>query len=502
VNIALDKADTEPAPIGGQDPCAVVIFGASGDLAKRKLVPALYNLFSEGHLPESLAIIGALREGTREAFITSIEDWARQHSRNPINRVLWTHFSRTIDVATGDYSDPDFYKALRAQLEDVERTRGTGGNRLFYLATPPTMFVPIVQHLKASGLVRDAGAAAWSRVIIEKPFGRDLHSARELNTAVAEALDERQVYRIDHYLGKETVQNILVFRLGNSIFEPIWNRKYIDHVQITAAEELGVENRAKFYDATGVLRDVVQNHLLQVLALCAMETPVSFRADDVRDRKTEVWRSLRPLEGRAVIDSTVRAQYRGYRGIPGVAPDSRTPTYSAMKVHVDNWRWQGVPFYLRAGKRMGARVTEVSVCFQPIPLGLFEPGRAHRVAPNVLTLRIQPDEGISLRFAAKTPGDGMGISNILMDMNYDKAFGSQIAEAYERLLLDTIRGDATLFIRRDGVEQAWAFITPILEAWDAERDGELPVYEPGSDGPAEADALLARDGHAWRPLTS
>ncbi len=480
------------------DPCAVVIFGASGDLARRKLIPALYNLLTDGLLPERLAVVGVARVGSQDEFVASLKAATSEHSRRPVEAAVWEQFAGTLSFVAGDFQTERTYEALKERLAMLERS--TSGNRVFYLATPPDLFTPIVKHLRRAGLVYRADSGPWSRVIIEKPFGRDLASARALNESIADALDERQIYRIDHYLGKETVQNILVFRFANSIFEPIWNRKFIDHVQITAVETIGVEGRGRFYDATGVLRDVVQNHLLQVLALCAMEPPVSFRADDIRDRKIEVWRSLRPLAGPDVGRETVRAQYRGYRDEEGVARASRTPTYVAMRLFVDNWRWQGVPFDVRAGKKLGARLTEVAIHFQPVPLCLFDRADACNMTPNVLVLRIQPEEGISLRFAAKTPGEGVVVSNILMRMDYREAFGVPIAEAYERMLYDCIRGDATLFARRDGVERAWSFITPILEAWDADTKDVLPVYEPGSAGPEAADALLARDGRKWRPL--
>jgi glucose-6-phosphate 1-dehydrogenase len=486
---------------GRPEPCAIVIFGASGDLAHRKLVPALYNLLSDGLLPERVAIVGVAREGSRDEIVASLKTSTSEHSRKPLDARLWDRFAESLCFTSGDFQDERTYAELEEQLALVERERSTGGNRIFYLATPPDLFAPIVKHLRQTGLVHAPGGVPWSRVIIEKPFGRDLDSARALNDAVAAALDERQIYRIDHYLGKETVQNILVFRFGNSIFEPLWNRRFIDHVQITAAESIGVEGRGKFYDAAGVLRDVVQNHALQVLALCAMEAPVSFVADDIRDRKIEVWRSLRPLAGSDLGRETVRAQYRGYRDEEGVARESHTPTFAALRLFIDNWRWQGVPFYLRAGKKLGARLTEVAIHFQPIPLCLFDRAEACKMAPNVIVLRIQPDEGITLRFAAKVPGEGVTVANILMQMDYREAFGTPVAEAYERLLFDCIRGDATLFARRDGVETAWRFITPILEAWDAADAGtSLPVYEPGTAGPEAADALLARDGREWRPL--
>jgi glucose-6-phosphate 1-dehydrogenase len=384
---------------------------------------------------------------------------------------------------------PAFYAALRKALPP-------GGNRLFYLAMPPATFPSILRGLREAELLPPPGRGPWSRIVIEKPFGRDLSSARELNRLLAGVVDESQVFRSDHYLGKETVQNILVFRFGNSIFEPIWNRKHVDHVQITMAEEIGVERRGRFYDATGVLRDVVQSHLLQVLALCAMEAPATFKADDIRDEKFKLLRSIRPI-GEADV---VHGQYRGYRGEEGVGPASRTPTYLAMRLHVDNWRWQGVPFYARAGKGLQRRTTEVAIQFQRIPFCLFgDEEVCQRIEPNVLTLRIQPDEGIALRFAAKAPGEDVSVGTVTMDFSYARSFERPAGEAYERLLLDAMRGDATLFARRDGDEQAWALATPVLEAWEG-GTAEPAFYERGSAGPREADELLRRDGRRWRPL--
>jgi glucose-6-phosphate 1-dehydrogenase len=369
------------------------------------------------------------------------------------------------------------------------------------MATPPDLFPGLLKGLTGSGLIHPSGSDPWSRVIIEKPFGRDITSARELNRLVATSIDESQTFRIDHYLGKETVQNILVFRFGNSIFEHLWNRKYIDHIQITAAETIGVEHRGPFYDTTGVLRDVVQNHLLEILALVTMETPTSFSADDVRDEKAQLFRALRPFDGGESAQSLILGQYRGYRNEAGVASGSRTPTYAALKVMIDNWRWQGVPIYLRAGKRLAKRTTEVAIQFQPVPLCLFGQKEACQILePNVLTLRIQPDEGISMRFVAKIPGEHLSVSNVSMNMDYADAFGSALADAYERLLLDCMRGDATLFSRRDGVEESWKFITPVLETTQRLPESFLRPYEAGSDGPAEAQELLLRESRRWREL--
>jgi glucose-6-phosphate 1-dehydrogenase len=482
------------------EPCAVVIFGITGDLAKRKLLPALYNLMADGVLPESFALVGVSRSeltttDLREQLHRSIE----LGGRRSLDEATWRKFAAVIEFVRGSVDDPASYTRLKERLAVIDKSKGTRGNRIFYLATPPEAFRGVLENLRRGGLIyraRTTPDEPFSRVIIEKPFGRDLASARALNALIAESLDESQAFRIDHYLGKETVQNILVFRYANSIFEPLWNRKYVDYVEITAAETLGIEQRGAFYDETGVVRDIVQNHLLQVLALSAMEPPVSFRADDVRNEKVQVLHSLRPLTGAQVMRDVVFAQYQGYQQEKGVAADSRTPTYVAMKVHIDNWRWHGVPFYLRAGKKLASHLTEIAVHFQSVPLYLFSRGdKCQTVAPNVLRIRIQPDEGISLRFVAKVPGDHLSLGNVNMTMGYANAFGKQLSEAYERLLLDCMRGDATLFARRDVVEEAWKFVNPILETWEKGREPP-ELYELGSQGPKKALALVEASGHA------
>ena len=484
-------------------PFALVIFGGAGDLTRRKIVPALYNLTLDGALPEALGVIGVARARlTADAFRESLREATELHSRRkPLEEAAWSRFAGAVDYSAGSFGDASTYDALRERLEVADRERGTSGNRIYYLATPPGEFPVILEGLYRSGLLRRAtdGDGPWSRVVIEKPFGRDLASARALNELVARYLEESQTFRIDHYLGKETVQNILVLRFANAIFEPIWNRMHIDHVQITAAETIGVEGRGRFYDKTGVVRDIVQSHLLEVLALCAMEPPISFAADDVRDQKVHVLRALRPSWGSSALREVVHGQYRGYETEPGVASGSRTPTFVALKVMVDNGRWQGVPFYLRTGKRLASRRTEVAVHFRPIPLCLFPYAQECGIEPNVLVLAIQPDEGVSLRFVCKVPGEHVAAANVLMHMSYAETFGTPLGDAYERLLVDCARGDATLFARRDGVEAAWSFVTPLLDAWEASPQ-EVALYDAGSQGPIEASRLLERDGRGWRSL--
>ncbi|MCA9520128.1 MAG: glucose-6-phosphate dehydrogenase [Myxococcales bacterium] len=486
------------------EPCVVVIFGANGDLTHRKLVPALYNLSLDGLLPQPEAVIGFSRSAKTDAQLrTELEESTARFSRSkPLDAKIWSTFASSLHYVSGTFEDPASFERLAAKVSELEERLGLPGNRLFYLATPPRAFAQVLEGLKGAGLLySNVNGTPWSRVIIEKPFGRDLESARALNKEVLSVLDERQVYRIDHYLGKETVQNILVFRFGNAIFEPLWNRKYIDHIQITAAEEVVVGTRGGFYDKTGVVRDVVQNHLLQLLALVAMEQPISFRADEIRNEKVKVLRTLQPIYGSQIEDGIVFGQYRGYHDEKDVAPGSRTPTYVALKAEINNWRWQGVPFYIRAGKGLKTRDTEIAIHFQSLPLCLFGKDDAcQRLSDNVLTIQIQPDEGIDLEFNSKAPGDDLTIGNVMMRFTYAGAFAKQPSEAYERLILDAMRGDATLFDRSDGVEAAWDFIAPINAAYENERDQVPHSYEIGSEGPAEAAELLRRDRRLWRPL--
>ena len=498
-NPLREGLDQERVP----DASCLVIFGASGDLTQRKLIPGLYSLAHDGLLPAGQTIVGMARaEMTDEAFRASMREACDKHARTrPVDEAIWENFSKGLFYLAGEFGDPNAYLRLRKRLEEFDKTRGTGGRRIYYLAVPPQFFGQIADFLGAEKMVSDPEQEGpYTRVIIEKPFGHDLPSARELNRVAVSTFRERQVFRIDHYLGKETVQNLLVLRFANGIFEPFWNRQYIDHVQLTVAESIGVEKRGNYFDSAGITRDIIQNHMLQLVSLVAMEPPVAFEANAVRDEKVKVLRALRP------IDAAVRGQYTqgsimgefapAYRDEEKVDPKSRTETYSALKVFVDNWRWADVPFYVRAGKRLPKRVTDISIHFRSAPYPLFS-RLGVKTQANVLAIRIQPDEGISLKFDSKLPGPTVRTAPVSMEFRYATSFGAEPPEAYERLLLETMLGDATLFARRDEIETAWAWLDPLLERW-ANNPEPPDFYPAGTWGPAAADELIEKDGRRWR----
>ncbi|MGE5647639.1 MAG: glucose-6-phosphate dehydrogenase [Acidobacteriota bacterium] len=490
------------------DRCLMVIFGASGDLTRRKLLPALYNLAKKKLLPAEFALVGlAIDKFDQDAFREMVRKDLREYGGAADRCPFCDWLIDRLYYLSGDFRSPDAFERLKPVLAGIDTKHGARGNYLYYLATIPSLFPEIVEHLGAAGLMGESGGH-WRRVVIEKPFGHDLASARALDAQIAAVLKESQIYRIDHYLGKETVQNILVFRFANGIFEPIWNRRYIDHVQITVAESLGVEQRGAYYEQAGALRDMVPNHILQLVTLTAMEPPISFQADAVRDEQTKILHAIQPLAPEDVLTRAVRGQYgegsvegigpvAAYRAEPNVAPDSRTDTFVALKLSIDNWRWADVPFYLRTGKRMANRVTEIAIQFHRAPFVLFRDTPVERLTPNLLVLHIQPGEGISLRFGAKVPGPIVHVGSVNMDFNYVDYFGREPSTGYERLLYDCMVGDATLFRRADMVEAGWAVVQPVVDVWAALPPRKFPNYAAGTWGPKEADDLIERDHRRW-----
>lgn len=487
----------------------LVIFGASGDLTRRKLIPALYDLACVGCVPRKFDVLGVGRTPmTTEAFRARMRQGALDSGGiRDFDHEQWANFEKRLFYLVGDAGKREFYPQLGGRLEDMYKA-GSSGNHLFYVSTPASVAGPIIEGLDSSGL--NHNPQGWARIVLEKPFGHDLESARQLNQTVLRTFDESNIYRIDHYLGKETVQNILVFRFGNSLFEPVWNRNYVDYVEITAAETVGVENRASFYEETGALRDMVANHMLQLVALTAMEPPIAFDADAVREQKVQLLRSMRPMSPEEVARRTVRGQYGpgeingravpGYRQEPGIRQNSSTETYVALEFYIDNWRWAGVPFFVRTGKRLAQRLTEISVHFKRTPQALFARTPEEEIDPDVITLTIQPDEGITVKFGAKKPAAHMEMTPVQAEFSYQRAFGAAIPEAYTTLLLDAMRGDATLFTRGDEVEAEWRLITPIENAWAQLPAMSFPNYAAGSNGPAQADTLIAGDHRRWRDL--
>lgn len=491
------------------DPCIMVIFGAAGDLTCRKLIPALYNLAKAQLLSREFAIVGVSHNKmSDDEFRKKLGEDVHQYAGDEVDPDIWEWFTRRLYYVTAEFDDKNLYPQLKAKLEKLDKDHSTHQNYFFYMATAPRFFGQIVEDLAGAGLMDESGSQHWRRVIIEKPFGHDLESAKALNQQLLRCISEHQIYRIDHYLGKETVQNILAFRFANGIFEPIWNRRYIDHVQITVAETVGVESRGSYYDTAGALRDMVPNHIMQLISLTSMEPPISFRPDAVRDEQAKILHAVQPLSSEEVLTRTVRGQYgsgvEGGRRVPGyrqeedVPPDSRTETFVAMKLAIDNWRWADVPFYLRTGKRLAAQTTEIVIQFRRAPFVLFRDTPVENLMPNQLVLHIQPQEGISLQFAAKVPGPIMRLGAVDMNFNYADYFGTQPSTGYERLLHDCMIGDATLFQRADMVEAGWCVVSPVLDVWKALPPRNFPNYPGGSWGPKEADELMERDGRHWR----
>ena len=501
-----DHAELSAGASTQADGCVLVIFGASGDLTRRKLLPAVYNLSESGHLPEPFAILGVARPSmSEETYRAQMRTRVRDAEGGTIEDDKWDRIGQRLHYVSGEFHTPALYERMKAKLTAFQDSYHTPPNYLFYLAVPPDLFGTVATQLAAAGLLDER--LGWRRIIIEKPFGYDVDSARALNQQLTSAgLRESQIYRIDHYLGKETVQNILAFRFANGIFEPTWNRRYVDHVQMTVAEEVGIENRGAYYDKAGALRDMVQNHMFQVLTLVAMEPPISFRPEDVRDEKVKVLHAIQPLDPDDIRRGVVRAQYAadrsgsivGYTQEPNVAADSRTETFVALRLCIDNWRWAGVPFYLRTGKRLRERTTEVAVQFKRAPFSLFRETKIDCLEPNVLTIRIQPDEGISLSFHAKQPGPFVRLGNVTMNFSYSEYFKAEPNTGYETLLFDAMVGDQTLFHRMDIVEAGWQVVDPILDVWQRDTTSPIPTYEAGSWGPAEADLLVERDDRQWR----
>jgi len=505
----MDPENVTQANLGDPaGPCAMVIFGAGGDLTKRKLMPALYNLAKGKLLPDQFAIIGASNEPySTDDFRQRMTQDIAQYFPGGVDMTSWDWFAKRLYYISGDFNDPQLYKNLGELIGQVEKEQGTQGNVLFYLATSPTFFPTVINQVGAANLTKETNGT-WKRVVIEKPFGHDLDSAVALNRDISKVVSENQVYRIDHYLGKETVRNILAFRFANGIFEPIWNRRYVDHVQVTVAEELGVELRGGYYEQAGALRDMVPNHILQLITLTAMEPPISFDAASVHDEQTKILRAIQSLSPERVLDHAVRGQYDAgiidgkhvpaYRTEPNVAHDSVTPSFVALALQIDNWRWAGVPFYLRTGKRMSKRVTQVVIRFRRPPFVLFRKTSVEKITPNELVINIQPNEGISLSFEAKVPGPVVRLGAVNMDFNYSDYFGTEPSTGYETLLYDCMMGDPTLFQRADMVEAGWAVVQPILDVWKALPPRDFPNYAAGTCGPAQADELLRREGREWR----